>query len=214
MPQHQPILPVFGTILGGHHIRPRSVLTCCGYHCGWLPMAGVWGPSEAILAAGVRAVVTLWHGHHSQHIPVFLEDCQTASLLWGALVIAGRVVLYLLFPRSSAREGVLSSKCVALSSSIAICGLVPSNSHLMRIFLMVCTCLSINPWPLGWYGLLVVNLNPYCAAKFLYSCAMNCFPLSQMISSTLPYSEMIDSRAEITFLLDIDGNSLNTGDFE
>ena len=129
-------------------------------------------------------------------------------------MIAGRIVLYLLFPRSLVREGVLSSKGVALCSSMAMYGLVPSNMHLMRIFLMVCICLSMNSWPLGWYGLLVVNLNPNCATKFLYSCAMICFPLSQMISSTLPYSEMIDSRAEITFLLDIDGNSLNTGNFE
>ena len=35
-----------------------------------------------------------------------------------------------------------------------------------------------------------------------------------MISPMLPYSEMIDSRAEITFLLDIDGNSVNTWNFE
>ena len=60
----------------------------------------------------------------------------------------------------------------------------------------------------------VVNLNPNCDAKVLYSCAINCFQLSQMISSTFPYSEMIDSRADITFLLDIDGNSLNMGNFE
>ena len=145
----------------------------------------------------------------------FRRLCQTASLMQEALVIAGKVVLYILFPRSLAREDVLSSKGVALSSSMAMCGLVvPSNSHLMRIFLMVHICLSRNPWPLGWDGLLVVNLNQYCAAKFLYSCAMNCFPLSQMISSTLLYSEMIDSRAEITFILDIDSNSLNTGNFE
>ena len=129
-------------------------------------------------------------------------------------MIAGRIVLYLLFPRSLAGEGMLSSKGVALNCSMAMCGLVPSNPHLMRIFLMVCTRVSINPWPVGWYGLLVVNLNPYYAAKFLYSCAINCFPLSQMISFTLPFSEMIDSRAEITFLLDSDGYSLNTGNFE
>ena len=77
--QHQPILLVFGTILGGHHIRPGSILTGCGYHCGWLPMAGVGGPSGAIPAAGLGTVVTPWHGHHAQHIPAFLED--SAGLL-------------------------------------------------------------------------------------------------------------------------------------
>ena len=86
-------------------------------------------------------------------------------------MIAGRVVLYILFPRSSAREGVLSSKGVALSSSTAMYELVPSSSHVMRTFLMACICLVMNPWPLGWYGLLVVNLNPYSDAKFLYMCA-------------------------------------------
>ena len=40
-----------------------------------------------------------------------------------------------------------------------------------------------------------------------------CFSLSEMISSTLPYSETIDSRVEITFLPDIDDNNLNTGNF-
>ena len=127
---------------------------------------------------------------------------------------AGKVVLYLQFPRSSAGECVLSSKGVALSSSMAMYELVPSNSHLMMISLMVCICLSMNPWPLGWYWLLVVNLNPHHDAKSFHSCAMNCFPLSQMISSTLPYSKMIDSRAEITFLLNINGNDLNTGNVE
>ena len=32
--------------------------------------------------------------------------------------------------------------------------------------------------------------------------------------STLLYSEKIDSRAEITFLLDIDGSNLSTGNCE
>ena len=50
---------------------------------------------------------------------------------------AGRVVLYIQFPRSSAGEGVLSSRGVALISCMAMCGIVPSISHLVRIFLMV-----------------------------------------------------------------------------
>ena len=127
-----------------------------------------------------------------------LLDCFTVV---GSSCDSWEGILYLLFPRCSDGEGVLSSKGVALRSSMAMCGLVPSNLHLMRIFLMVCICFSMNPWPFGWYKLLVANLNQYCIAKFWYSCAMNCFPLSQMIYSTLPYSEMIDSRAEITFVL-------------
>ena len=47
---------------------------------------------------------------------------------------AGRVVLYVLFPRSPAGEGELSSKGIAFSSSMAMYGLLPSISHLMRIF--------------------------------------------------------------------------------
>ena len=117
-----------------------------------------------------------------------LPNCFT---IVGALVTAGRVLLYLQFPRSLAREGVLSCKGVALSSSMAMCGLVPSISHLVRIFLMICFCLSMNSWSLGWYGLLVVSLNPYCATKFLYSCAINCFLLSKAIFSTFPYSDRI-----------------------
>ena len=40
-----------------------------------------------------------------------------------------------------------------------------------------------------------------------------CFPFSEMSSSALPYSDIIDSRAEITLLLEIDDNNLNTGNF-
>ena len=39
------------------------------------------------------------------------------------------------------------------------------------------------------------------------------FPLSEIISSTWPYSEIIDSKAEITFLPDSDDNNLNIGNF-
>ena len=94
-----------------------------------------------------------------------LPNCFT---IVGVLVTAGMVVLYLQFPRNLAGESVLSSKGVALNSSMAMCGVLQSISHSMRIFLMVCFCLYMNPWPLRWCGLLVVSLNPYCAAKFLY----------------------------------------------
>ena len=43
LPQHQPISLVFGTIWGQYHLGPGSALTWCGYHHGWLPLAGVGG---------------------------------------------------------------------------------------------------------------------------------------------------------------------------
>ena len=62
---------------------------------------------------------------------------------------AGRVVLYFLFPKIFAEEGVLSSRGVALSSNMVMYRPVASISHLVRIFLMVCICLLLNPMAFG-----------------------------------------------------------------
>ena len=42
---------------------------------------------------------------------------------------------------------------------------------------------------LGWWGLLVVTLKPYLAAKSWYSLAVNWLPLSEMISSGILNTE-------------------------
>ena len=69
-------------------------------HLVWISLLLVaigwyWVPSVAILSAGVRVVVAPWHGHHAQHIPPSEEDC---FIVAGALMNAGGIVLYPLFP--------------------------------------------------------------------------------------------------------------------
>ena len=59
-----------------------------------------------------------------------------------------------------------------------------------------------------------VKLKPKQCYIVWYSCALNCYLLSEIVSSMLQYSEIIESRVEITFILDIDSKILNTGNFE
>ena len=77
------------------------------------------------------------------------RDAITSSLSAEGLMMPGRVVLSFLLCNNSAGEGVLLSSGVDFSWSRARYGSDPSLSHLLSRFLMVCTCLSMKPWPLG-----------------------------------------------------------------
>ena len=70
---------------------------------------------------------------------IFLQPGENLPYLFTvvATLVTGRVVVYLLYPWSLAGEDVLSSKGVALISSMVMYGLVTSTLHLMRMFLMV-----------------------------------------------------------------------------
>ena len=57
------------------------------------------------------------------------------------------------------------------------------------------------------------QLEPLLCCKIPLFLCHALFPLLEMTYLALPYPEIIDVRAEITFLLDIHGSNLNTGNF-
>ena len=103
-----------------------------------------WVLSVAILPTEVWVVVAPWHRHHAHQIPAFWEDSVLPLHCCRGL---GECFVGCLVP--SVPQKFCWGRCVVLSCSMAMYGLVPSISHFMRIVLMVCMCHSMNPLPLG-----------------------------------------------------------------
>ena len=112
----------------------------------WLVTIGWdWVFSVAMLAAEVGVAVVPWYGHHAKHIPTSWKD----SALPLHCFFGGSGDCHTFCFSESAREVVILSEGVAVSSNMAMHGLVPSISTDEDLF-DSCISLQMNPWPLAW----------------------------------------------------------------
>jgi len=111
----------------------------------------------------------------------------------------------------SAGDGSLESTGVAGRSSMARCRLCFSFLHFLMIFLIVCTCLSMNPLDCGDLGDEVVCCMPHLSWN---GYPMYCGLLSLTISSGRPNSDTAFLISSVTFSLLVACRGVTMGYFE
>ena len=121
----------------------------------------------------------------------------------------------------SAGDGSLESTGVTQRSSMARCRLCFSFLHFLMIFLMVCTCLSMNPVTVGTWGMRWCVGCPPCGESpgmvsqwVPIGFPMYCGPLSLTISSGQPNSETAFLISCMTFSLVLVCRGVTMGYFE
>ena len=114
----------------------------------------------------------------------------------------------------SAGDGSLESTGVARRLSMARCRLCFSFLHFLMIFLIVCTCLSMNPLDCGNLGDEVVCCMPHLWTKSWNGFPMYCGPLSLTISSGRPNSDTAFLISSVTFSLVVACRGVTMGYFQ
>ena len=97
---------------------------------------------------------------------------------------------------------------------MARCRLCFSFLHFLMIFLIVCTCLSMNPLDCGNLGDEVVCCMPHLWTKSWNGFPMYCGPLSLTISSGRPNSDTAFLISSVTFSLVVACRGVTMGYFE